>query len=80
MTAVYEGYTQDQLKEAFDAVADPQDWKAEIATMVKGEMVLLAVAAIKFYTATVPEVKLHVSTMLYYIFSEGYRKGPAGDH
>ena len=80
MNTVYAGYTQEQLKEAFGAVADTQDWKAEIATMVKGEAVLLTVAVIKFYTATVPKVKLHVPTMLYYITSEGYRKGPAGDH
>ena len=80
MSAIYEGYTREQLKAAFDAAADPQDWKAEIAAMVSGEMVMLVVAAIKFFTATVPEVKLHVPTMSYYITSPGYRLGPAGDH
>jgi len=79
-TAIYEGFTQEELKTAFDLVADTRDWKAEIAAMVPGEWVLPVVAAIKFYTATVPEVKLNTATMSYYITSEGYRRGPAGDH
>jgi hypothetical protein len=77
---MYKGYTVEQLKTAFDAVKDPTDWKAEIAVSVTGESVMPVVAAIEFYTATTPDVRLDVMTMRYYITSIGYRKGPAGDH
>ena len=79
-TEVYEGYTEAELRLAFDAVKDPQDWKAPIAAEMPGEVVMPVVAAIKFYTATVPTVSLDVTTMRYYITSPGYRAGPAGDH
>ena len=59
---------------------DPNDWKAPIAVSLPGEFVLIVVAAIKFYTATIPEVTLDVSTMRYTVTSIGYRAGPAGDH
>ena len=77
---MYEGYTVEQMKKAFDAVANPNDWKAPIAASMTGESVNVVVAAIKFYTATVPEVTLDVATMRYHVHSDGYRNGPAGDH
>ena len=79
-TTLYNGYTHTQLKETFDAVCDPQDWKAEIAVAVPGELVNVTVEAIKFFTATVPEVKLDIANMRYLITSVGYRYGPAGDN
>lgn len=78
MTTLYNGYTYEQLKEAFDAVCDPQDWKAEIGAWVPGELVNVTVEAVKFFTATVPEVGLNMNTMQYAITSVGYRAGPAG--
>lgn len=77
---VYEGFTYGELEAAFTAVHDPEDWRAPIAARCKGEAVMLVVAAIKFYTATVPRVSLNLETMDYIIQSEGYRRGPAGDH
>jgi len=79
-TEVYEGYTKAELRLAFDAVKDPQDWKAPITVVMPGEVVMPVVAAIKFYTATVPTVSLDVTTMRYLVESEGYHAGPAGDH
>ncbi len=72
-------YTQEQLKEAFDLLADPADWRAPIAVFLPGEHVNLAVEAIKHFTATVPTVMLDLTRMKYLIRSEGYRAGPAGD-
>lgn len=76
----YKGYTYGTLKQAFAAVQNPTDWKAPIAVWVPGEAVLLAVAAIEFFTATTVQVALDQTRMKYHLESEGYRMGPAGDH
>jgi hypothetical protein len=76
---VYKGYTLGTLRAAFEAVSDPADWKGPIAATMPGEAVMVAVAAIEFYTATVPTVSLDVRTMTYLVESVGYRMGPAGD-
>jgi hypothetical protein len=73
-------YTYSELSRAFDAVKNPRDWKAAILAAMPGEAVMVVVAAIKFFTATVPTVALNTRTMLYQVRSEGYRAGPAGDH
>jgi hypothetical protein len=75
---VYKGYTLEQLRRVFDAVADPKDWRAPIAATMSGEVVLAACAAIEFFTATTPRVSLDTRTMTYLVESEGYRAGPAG--
>lgn len=78
---VHKGFTEDELRAAFDKIANPDDWKDEIAVAMPGECVMLAVAAIEFYTATNPKVSLAIgSKMTYVVTSEGYRAGPAGDH
>ena len=71
-------YRIDDLRTAFDAVCDPDDWKGPIAAWVPGEAVLTVCEAIRFFTATEPKVALDVETMRYLITSEGYRAGPAG--
>lgn len=76
----YEGYAIEDLEKVFAKLSNPDDWKAPIFASMPGELVNIAVAAIKFYTATVPTVSLDVKTMTYYVQSEGYRLGPAGDH
>ena len=73
-------YSHDTLSKAFDAVADPDDWRAPIAVWLPGEAVNLAVAAIRFFTATTPKVELDMRRMKFLVTSEGYRAGPAGDH
>lgn len=74
------GYDPEFLEAIFSRIQDPEDWKNPIAASVPGEMVSVVVAAIKFYTATVPSVTLNTRTMEYTIESVGYRMGPAGDH
>jgi len=71
-------YRIDDLRAAFDAVCDPDDWKAPIAAWVTGEAVLAVCEAIRFFTATEPRVELDVANMRYLITSEGYHEGPAG--
>jgi len=68
------------LEEAFRKVHDPDDRKAPIAVWCAGEAVLPICEAIRFFTATEPEVELDTTRMRYLITSEGYRAGPAGDH
>lgn len=74
------GYDPEDLEKIFKACANPDDWKDAIFVEVSGELVLITVAAIRFYTATDPRVSLNPDTMRYLIQSEGYRMGPAGDH
>ena len=74
------GFTHHALKEAFDRVCDPADWKAPIAAWCAGEAVLLLTEAIEYFTATKPRVSLDIARMRYLVESEGYRNGPAGDH
>lgn len=74
------GYTIATLRQAFDGLCDPQDWRGPIAVWMQGEAVSLAVRAIQWFTATTPTVQLNTTTMLYLVTSPGYRQGPAGDH
>ena len=76
----YKGYQIEELRTVFGKVHDPADWKAPIAVWTRGEDVSVIVAAIEFMTATNPVVKLDSNTMRYYVTSEGYRNGPAGDN
>lgn len=77
---VYNGFTEEQLRTAFDKMADPDDWKGPITATMPGECVMLAVSAIEFYTGATPQVSLNMDTMTYIVDSPGYRAGPAGDH
>jgi hypothetical protein len=76
----YNGYKVEDLRAVFDTVCNPNDWKEPIAVTCPGESVMPIVAAIEFYTATIPQVNLNIQKMRYTITSEGYRRGPAGDH
>ena len=71
-------YRIDDLQTIFDKAADPDDWKGPISVWCEGEAVFPLIAAIEFYTATVPRVNLNTDTMRYLVESEGYRDGPAG--
>jgi hypothetical protein len=76
----YKGYLVGDLRQVWDAVKDPNDWKAPIACECAGEMVMWVVTAIEYFTATTARVTVDTSTMRYYIYSVGYRQGPAGDN
>ena len=79
-TTLYQGFTIAALRRTFDAICDPDDWRAPIAVWVQGEAVQQVVAAIAFFTATTAQVTCDTQTMRYGITSVGYRHGPAGDH
>jgi hypothetical protein len=70
---------QERMHDAFNAVAEPNDWKAPIDTIVPLEAdVETIVEAIEFFTAAkavVTKDEFH-----FHITSDGYRNGPAGDH
>lgn len=75
---------QAELKNAFDRVCNPRDWKAPINALVLGTDLEITRAAIEHFTGTIP---LHHFAGLdddcasvYQITSPGYRAGPAGDH
>ena len=73
----YRGYSEEQIRSTFDAICDPEDWKAPISAPVnpKDDMVLYE-AAIEFYTATQCKFKM-IGNQLH-VMSLGYRMGPAG--
>ena len=73
-------HTYADMEQAFGEVANPDDWKAPIDCCVAWERVPLVVAAIEFYTATVPTVDALISNMTCRLRADGYRAGPAGDH
>lgn len=78
-------YTEAELSEAFDKVADPNDWKAPIDTTVtfadmrEGAAIK---AAVVFYTGTEATLKLlasHGEGYTVHVGAVGYRMGPCGD-
>jgi len=86
---VHAGFSRGELKQAFDNVSDPEDWRAEIDAVVLGPQIDVTIAAIDFFTATKPQVSLNIEddrkTGLlggqgFRVQCEGYRLGPAGDH
>lgn len=49
-------YTIADLRKAFDAVADPDDWKAEFTAYVPHDAVPVVLAAVEFFHADRPAV------------------------
>ena len=78
---VFHGQTERTLNRAFNAVANPNDWKAPIKTAhVKGVDLQATCAAIVYYTATWPKIDYCPATGGFWVSADGYRAGPAGDH
>lgn len=68
------------LSASFDAVANPEDWKAPINALIalddpRLEFVLIAV---RFFTATEPKIVAEGNALR--VTAKGYRMGEAGDH
>ena len=73
------GFTNDELKAAFNKVKPLPHWKDSIRSVVQPDALAVTVAAIAFYTATDTTVTIR-STGDYLIKAPGYQAGPAGDH
>lgn len=75
-------YTVGQLREIFDAVSDPDDWKGPIRALIPASGHGVVDAAVEFFTATRISVTdgPEVGTGRILIEADGYRAGPAGDH
>ena len=85
MPATFEtvtGYDEATLKEAFDLVSNPDDWRSPFAAWVPANQLSLYGAAVTFYTATSLKVLRYrfssENGREAYVFSAGYRNGPAG--
>lgn len=73
-----------EMKELFDRVCDPHDWKADVS----GRRVMLTEAdaermkeAVTYFTGTVPTVSLFDTgpyANIYNVSFTGYRNGPCG--
>ena len=74
------GFTQDELKAAFDKVADPRDWKNPVNSVVPVDFLAVTMLAVEFFTATKAEIRTVFPSGDVLIFAKGYRSGPAGDH
>ena len=79
--------TQTQLDHAFEAVANPSDWRAPIDITLDVMGALEAAGgwavvreAIQHFTATVPTIVYGLGARSARIRAIGYRAGPAGDH
>ena len=75
-------FSPDELEAAFNAVADPDDWRAPISALIEPDqrLIQMTVTAVAFFTATVPTLSM-VETPAGYmvaINAVGYRAGPAG--
>jgi hypothetical protein len=78
---IYHGLTERTLNRAFNAVADPDDWKAPIKTAhVTARDLTETCAAIVYYTSTWPKIDYCPATGGFWVSADGYRTGPAGDH
>lgn len=73
----YKGLRIDDLKTAFDAAKDPDDWKAPLSVVVSTAGAELCATAIEFYTATDVAIE-DLGDGYVCLSSVGYRRGPAG--
>ena len=72
-----------KLSDAFDAVANADDWRDAIKAKVSAEDLQITVEAVMHYTAThvkVEEIRDYIDGSIsgYLLTSVGYRMGPAG--
>lgn len=75
----FKTFDLDEIREAFDQVANPADWKAPISAQIKENERMVVAAAIEFYTATIAHFTKAGPNLLN-VIAKGYHLGPAGDH
>ena len=71
---------KDELTPYFEAVQDRGDWKNPIDGFIREEDIQKTASAIMFFTATTASFENTTSPGWVRVTSEGYRRGPAGDH
>lgn len=77
----YNGYTYEQLRDAFDKTQNPNDWKAPIYATIPAGKLAVTITAITYFTLTSVTVKPDPGSQKFFVVeSIGYRAGPAGDH
>jgi hypothetical protein len=74
----WNGYTQDELRCAFEDVQNAEHWKGPIDAVIIENVAAVTYWAIVFYTATDPQVEYREETGQFRVTSEGYWAGPAG--
>ena len=77
------GYTVNELRKAFDMVANPDDWKDVIDAWIEPEDWGMVATAIEFMTASEPWIAeqkddKESGVTILRIQGRGYRNGPAG--
>lgn len=76
---VYDGYSHRELEKALSGVVNPDDWRAPIYARVPRGRVAITMAAVIFFTGTVPKIVQDIPGRPdVTIESEGYRNGPCG--
>lgn len=68
-----------RMQAVFGKICNPRDWKSTIDAIIPTADAAETMDAIRFMTATEP-VCTQIDGGLCRITSEGYRRGPAGDH
>lgn len=72
-------YTVAELRKAFEAVQDPDDWRAEIDAWIDHEDYNVTNAAITFFTGAEIDAVTQVTPIKGMgIHAVGYRNGPCG--
>ena len=75
-SVTFDGFSVEELKAAFDAVCNKEDWRAPIDAEVSKGSLEITVSAITFYAAT--PTRVSNTNNGFKIESIGYRDGPAG--
>lgn len=78
-TKLLGGWSEPELNDAFNRVANPHDWRAPIDCMLRVDEAELDKIryAIEFYTATSAKVT-RIGHRTWHVQATGYRNGPAG--
>lgn len=75
----FEGFLLSDLRRAFEAVQNPNDWKAPIKASIGKGSLAVTTTAVGFFTGTTLRVVGFDANGLR-VEADGYRAGPCGDH
>jgi hypothetical protein len=76
---VHDNFTRGELTEAFDKVADPEDWRNPIDIVIAQADEEITIAAVEFFVGDTPNIVRPLGHPdVIRITSVGYRAGPCG--